>query len=248
MSETILRLNTADALPSPFNIERPIEQCRDLAEKIKAQGQLVPGLVRRHPTIPGKCEIIFGHRRHIACRLADVPFLALLHEGPLTDEEIIAMQYAENADREDMTDFERKEKIDQIMQVTGCTQGEAADRLGIDEAVASRAMRVGSNLAPSLRPLVESGQLKRSHSYYIAKLDNYEQQAALAEETVRRKLSKDAVAKQVAKLMGKTQKRTRKAKHKDEFGEVTYCMASTREQLIDWLGKLIALVKKNGVL
>lgn len=142
MPETVLRLNPSLIDPSPHNRPTPLAKLGPLIESIRTQKQLQAGRVRHHPTIPGRFECIYGHRRLAVQRFLNGEFLAILHEGELTDAEIIKMQLTENLEREDMSFWEIADAVQQFVLVKKCKQGEAAELLGIDESVVSKAMTV----------------------------------------------------------------------------------------------------------
>jgi len=79
-----------------------------LANSIKANGQQEPALVRRininnSPEL--RYEVIFGHRRWLACKLANQPLLAMVKD--LSDQQAAICQKEENENRENLSDFAR---------------------------------------------------------------------------------------------------------------------------------------------
>jgi ParB family chromosome partitioning protein len=96
----------ADRLP-PDRDERAFrdEAYAALKASIAAQGQHVPIIVRAAPDSLGRYEIAAGRRRLAACRELGREILArvlMLDEGAM-----LALQYRENAEREDVSTFER---------------------------------------------------------------------------------------------------------------------------------------------
>ena len=164
-AETILRLKPSDVLPSPYNRPTPLGKLGPLIDSIRAQTQLQAGRVRRHPTLPGKFECIYGHRRLAVQLFLNGEFIAILHEEPLTDPDIIKMQLTENLERADMTFWEIADAVTLFIAKQKCTQGKAAELLGIDEAVVSKAMTVSANLIEEYRPRVESGEICKSNAH-----------------------------------------------------------------------------------
>lgn len=84
-------------IPEMGNIE-------ELAQSIKINGQQEPALVRKIKDSQ-KYEIIFGHRRWLACKCAHVPLLAMVKE--LTDKEAAIAQKEENENRENLSDYSK---------------------------------------------------------------------------------------------------------------------------------------------
>jgi ParB family transcriptional regulator, chromosome partitioning protein len=74
-------------------------------EVIRAQGQQTPILVRPHPSINGRYQVAFGHRRLRAAAALGRPVRALVKT--LTDAELVVTQGQENNAREDLSFIER---------------------------------------------------------------------------------------------------------------------------------------------
>lgn len=80
----------------------------ELANSIKANGQQEPVLVRRISASLNdqvEYEVIFGHRRWLACSLCDKPLLAMVKE--LDDKSAAIAQKEENENRENLSDYAR---------------------------------------------------------------------------------------------------------------------------------------------
>jgi plasmid partitioning protein RepB len=76
-----------------------------LVESIRAEGQLVPVLLRPHPTSGGRFQVAYGHRRVRALRALDRPVRAVVRQ--LSDDELVVAQGKENSDRKDLSYVER---------------------------------------------------------------------------------------------------------------------------------------------
>lgn len=74
-------------------------------EVIRAQGQQTPILVRPHPSVRGRYQVAFGHRRLRAAAALGRPVRALVR--PLTDAELVVAQGQENNARADLSFIER---------------------------------------------------------------------------------------------------------------------------------------------
>jgi ParB family transcriptional regulator, chromosome partitioning protein len=72
---------------------------------IRAQGQQTPILVRPHPTVSGRYQVAFGHRRLRAAAALGRPVRALVRT--LTDAELVVAQGQENNARADLSFIER---------------------------------------------------------------------------------------------------------------------------------------------
>lgn len=121
------------------------ENCRDLIDSIKAQGQQeFPAIVRRLPAGQGaEYEVICGARRHFAVtwlRNNNYPqFRYLVEIRDLTDEEAFRLADLENRDRADLSDYERaRDYLAALDLYYGGKQKAMASRLEVSEAWLSR--------------------------------------------------------------------------------------------------------------
>ena len=121
------------------------ENCRDLIDSLKAQGQQeFPAIVRRLPAGQGaEYEVICGARRHFAVswlRANNYPqFRYLVEVRDLTDEEAFRLADIENRDRADLSDYERARDYLQALELYyGGKQKAMAARLEVSEAWLSR--------------------------------------------------------------------------------------------------------------
>ena len=76
-----------------------------LMQSIKANGQLVPILVRPHPGKPEHFQVAYGHRRLRAAELLQINVKAVVRA--LNDEEMVVAQGKENSERRDLSFIER---------------------------------------------------------------------------------------------------------------------------------------------
>lgn len=113
------------------------ENCRDLIDGIKAQGQQeFPAIVRRLEDAEHEFEVICGARRHFAVswlRGNNYPqFRYLVEVRDLTDEEAFRLADIENRDREDISDYERAvDYAEAIRLYYGGAQKAMAERLEV---------------------------------------------------------------------------------------------------------------------
>jgi ParB family transcriptional regulator, chromosome partitioning protein len=76
-----------------------------LMQSVKANGQLVPILVRPHPEKAAKFQVAYGHRRLRAAELLQIKVKAVVRL--LNDEEMVLAQGKENSERRDLSFIER---------------------------------------------------------------------------------------------------------------------------------------------
>lgn len=120
------------------------DNCRDLIDSIRAQGQQeFPAIVRRHAGQGADYEVICGARRHFAIswlRENNYPqFRYLVEVRDLTDEEAFRLADIENRDRADLSDYERaRDYLAALDLYYGGKQKAMAARLEVSEAWLSR--------------------------------------------------------------------------------------------------------------
>ncbi|MGZ2505202.1 plasmid partitioning protein RepB [Rhizobium leguminosarum] len=94
--------------PSPYPDRLPDDDTTSFEafkRSIETEGQKVPVQVRKHPSSPGRYQIVYGHRRWLAARQLDKPVRAL--EVEISDLDLVLAQGIENAGRQDLTWIER---------------------------------------------------------------------------------------------------------------------------------------------
>ena len=121
------------------------DNCRDLIDSIKSQGQQeFPAIVRRKHAPGGvEYEVVCGARRHFAVswlRSHNYPqYRYLVEVRDMTDEEAFRLADVENRDREDISDFERaRDYAVALEQYYGGRQKAMAERLEVSEGWLSR--------------------------------------------------------------------------------------------------------------
>ena len=175
----------------PFRVTDD-EKMSDLIQSVKENGILVPVMVR--PDADGSYEMISGHRRMHAARLAGLETIPALVRDMSDDEATIAMVDA-NLQREEILPSERafslKMKMDAMRHQGSCrhdvdkTEADAAERktanevgneAGIGGRQVQRYIRL-TQLVPELLNLVDQKQLSMvgavTISYYDQELQKW---------------------------------------------------------------------------
>ena len=192
--ETVLRIPLAELYPNPrhpYGI-RDDPAMQDTMDSIKANGVVVPAIVRPRPE--GGYEIVAGHRRKRASEQAGFTDMPCIVRN-LTDDEAIIQLVDSNAQREDVLPSERakayKMRLDAIRRTAGRPTREAQnnspnysanfrsdDEVGNTEGVSGDTVRniiSLNNLVPELMELVDQGKISLTPAYQIAALTEPEQ-------------------------------------------------------------------------
>jgi ParB family chromosome partitioning protein len=148
-----------------------------LMQSVKANGQLVPILVRPHPEKEGLFQVAYGHRRLRAAELLQIQVKAVVRH--LNDEEMVVAQGKENSERRDLSFIERamfamhleERGFDRnvIMAALSIDKAETAKLLGVARSVPAQvilgigpAPRIGRSRWIALSKLIgHSGNLKK---------------------------------------------------------------------------------------
>src|ERR1700722_19055779 len=150
--------------PNPFQPRMNFDEdmLHDLAESIRTQGVLQPILVRPHPDVAARYQIIAGERRWRAAGISG------LHEIPvicreLSDVESAAAALIENLQRENLNPIEEAEGYQRLIQNFGLTH----EALGT--AVSKSRGHVGNiirllTLPDTVRDEVRKGALSLGHA------------------------------------------------------------------------------------
>jgi len=156
----------------------------DLAESIRQQGVVQPILVRELST--SDYEIIAGERRWRASQLAGLTEIpAIVRRIP--DETAMAVALIENIQRENLNPIEEAMGMQRLIDEFGMTQTQMAEKVGRSRTGVTNLLRL-LNLEPSVRELLESGQLDMGHARALLGLTGRAQSEA-AMDVVERALS-----------------------------------------------------------
>ncbi|MFC3635972.1 plasmid partitioning protein RepB [Camelimonas fluminis] len=124
--------------PSPFPDRLPDDddaKFEIFKASIATDGQQVPIQVRRHPTMDGRYQVVFGHRRLRAVSELGQKVRALVID--MTDAELIIAQGLENSSRQDLTWIERA-LFAARMDSAGVKPRDIKAALSIDDAEMTR--------------------------------------------------------------------------------------------------------------
>ena len=127
--------------PSPYQARRVFDQeeLAGLAASIRENGLLQPVTVRRLG--PDRYELIAGERRLRACKLAGMDRVpAILRD--YQDNQTAALSLLENIQRADLNPFEQARGLQDVLALWGCTQAEAAKRLGMAQPTLANKLRL----------------------------------------------------------------------------------------------------------
>lgn len=130
-----------DIQPSPYQARTEFDEqeIAKLSLSILQNGLLQPISLRRSPE--GGYQLVAGERRLRACKMAgllEVPAILCDYDEPQT----AALGLLENMQRQALNPFDQARGIREVIQQWGCTQEEAAKRLGLAQPTLNNKLRL----------------------------------------------------------------------------------------------------------
>lgn len=182
---------------------------RQLADNIKTNGQLQPGVAWLDPG-RGRLVLICGERRYRAKKLAGIPTMAVkVIRGQLTPGQMLQMNLAENIQRSSLNPIERGKAFRRLMQLEDLNASEVASRMNVSNATVSRDLSL-LDLPDLLQTRVVSGELPASVAAAIARLGDVEAQRALADQYADGRSNRDGIAAAVSDILNPGEKPAKK--------------------------------------
>lgn len=161
------------------------ETLKELAESIKNQGVIQPLIVEEYA--PGKYSIIAGERRYKSSLMAGLTEIPVIVRN-LNEQNRIEVSLIENVQRENLNPIEEAFAYQYLIQKTGYTQEEVAQRVGKSRSAVANTMRLLS-LPDNIKDDIISGLLTAGHARAILSLVNPSDQVLLRNKIVEQELS-----------------------------------------------------------
>lgn len=188
-TSTIIGLNEIEVSTTNRFFRRPHEITHDaleeLANSISQHGVLQAVRVRRHPTIPGKYELIYGERRFRASVLAgkqDIPAYVMEADDDLALE----LQAIENLQREDPHPLnEAKGYKIMLERKEGMTTADLAMRFGKSETYVLQRLKLNDLVREAKNDFLDDLMLL-GHAIILARLTPADQRQT-REQLLRRR-------------------------------------------------------------
>lgn len=154
-----------DAVDDPLPADRDPRAFTDdafaaLTLSISTNGQDQPILVRRTPDDSRRYELAAGRRRLAACRNLGIPVLARVR--PLTDAQMLEAQWRENAEREDVSLFERCRWIARLSDEQGLSTAQLGKMMGVSQPTVVEWRKMGRLPDDLIEHLDDPRQLGRN--------------------------------------------------------------------------------------
>ena len=174
------------------------EDLRRLAESIARFGQLAPIRVRRDEG-RGRWVVLVGERRLRACKLAGLERVRVeFVEREMGPADILAEQTVENMVRSPLSPVEQGRAYRRLMDLHGWTARDLSGAIGVEATAVYRALAL-LRLPEDVAGRVDSGEIKATAAYEIAKLQIADDQRAVAEAVASGDLDHKATVAAVAR-------------------------------------------------
>jgi ParB family chromosome partitioning protein len=206
--ERVQQVSLASIVPSPLQPRREFarEALEELIHSIRQQGIIQPLIVRLND---GRFELIAGERRWRAAReigLSEAPVIV----RQASDLQVLELSLIENLQRADLNPIEEAEAYARLANEFGMRQEEIAQKVGKSRAAIANSMRL-LDLDPQVQAWVVQGLLSVGHAKVLLGLKAQEEQRLLAERILRQSSTVRTTERMVARLLGKSGPRRRKA-------------------------------------
>lgn len=160
----------------------------ELATSIKASGILQPVILRPAAGGGGRFQLVAGHRRTEAAKIAGLTHVPALLRHDSTDAQQAEWALVENIQRQDLNPIDRAKAYRSYVTTFKLTHHQAAERLGEDRATVSNFLRL-LDLNPGVQDLIARGLLSAGHAKVLAGVNDSAKQDALANRAVAEGLS-----------------------------------------------------------
>jgi ParB family chromosome partitioning protein len=172
------------------------EKLRELADNLKARGQLQPIRVRWDKRRE-KYLLIAGERRWRAAQLAELSHLiAVVEVRHLDSAEVILDQISENELREQLAPLELASALGALRDAHGLSTRDIAEQTGLSQSSVARHLAL-IRLPSLVLDLIESGDLPAATAGELSALEDREAQSDLAARAAGEGLTRDQVREAV---------------------------------------------------
>ncbi|RXZ71480.1 ParB/RepB/Spo0J family partition protein [Agromyces albus] len=185
----LARLDPNDIVPNaqqPRNNFDP-DDLAELVHSIREFGVLQPIVVRPHPELAGKYELVMGERRLRATKQAGLDTIPAVVKDT-ANEAMLRDALLENLHRSQLNPLEEASAYQQLLADFGITQEELASRIGRSRPQISNTLRL-LKLPEAVQLRVAAGVLSAGHARAILSLGEPSEMQRFADKIVNEELS-----------------------------------------------------------
>lgn len=195
--DTLLHVSLEQIVPNPLQPRKhfPQQSLQELAQSIRVQGVLQPLVVRKHPRLANRYELVAGERRWRALKQIEVYQVPVVLRN-VSDREMLEVSLLENIQRENLTVIEEAQSYQDLLQIHGYTQEELAKRIGRDRSTIANLLRL-LQLPSALKNDLETGRITSGHARSVLALPNEAMQLEMRQRLLRNSWSVRETERQV---------------------------------------------------
>lgn len=185
----LARLNPDDIVPNaqqPRSVFDP-DDLAELVHSVREFGVLQPIVVRRHPDLPGKYELVMGERRLRATKAAGLDTIPAVVKDTANDA-MLRDALLENLHRSQLNPLEEASAYQQLLADFGITQEELATRIGRSRPQISNTLRL-LKLPEPVQLRVAAGVLSAGHARAVLAAGDPQAMQQLADKIINEDLS-----------------------------------------------------------
>jgi len=199
--ETFLHVSLEQIVPNPQQPRKhfPQKSMQELAQSIRVQGVLQPLVVRTHPSLENRYELVAGERRWRALKQLEVYVVPVVLKK-VSDDEMLEVSLLENIQRENLTIIEEAQSYQDLLQIHNYTQEELAKRIGKDRSTIANLMRL-LQLPSALKNDLETGRITSGHARAILSLPGATFQLEMRQSLLRHSWSVRETERQVRRKL-----------------------------------------------
>jgi ParB family chromosome partitioning protein len=140
----------------------------------QAKGNVQPILVRQKLNEPGRFEIVFGHRRHMACKELGIYVLASICIEYISDIELFSAMDRENRGRADLSNYEQGVMYQRALDAgLHTSKRQMAESLGVSHTWVNNVLSVANLPTPIIECFKSPLDITHRHAKLInTALDN----------------------------------------------------------------------------
>ena len=235
-SASVVNLKINDVSPNSEQPRKSFDKQRleELAESIKANGIIMPIIVKREGN---SYKIVAGERRWRAAKIAGLALIPAIVRD-LTDLQVMEQALIENIQRQDLNPIEEADALNKLIQEHHLTQEKLASIVGRSRPAIANSLRL-LNLPDEIRMLLTKEELTAGHARALLALPTKEEQIAGAGIILEREYSVREAEKLVKNMLKP------KRAHKDPDPQFENSIQAFEKKLTESLGTKVRLKDKN---
>lgn len=171
-----LLLKDIEDIKNYRDVEPPSEKDPDMIElrdSIKKEGVLQAILVRPHPTIKGKYQLVFGHRRRLASKMAGLESIPSTIKD-IADGDVLETQVTENLQRKDVHPMDEAIAFRSLMKDKNYSAEEIAARFGKKPEFVVMRLKL-NDLIPDFQNRFKKNVILLGHAMILCRLTTSDQ-------------------------------------------------------------------------